>query len=197
MAAIVTHSTDSPGDCALSPRQLSRTRGSVLEQGRDTDLQSDLVFSLESVRSGYGMRTSPTPRVRRKHQSGEHVESAPVVRNSLRSDTICDTARELESPLGQNQVMTGDRLARLSLRFDAISCIVLGLVVALTAPFTAQGVALSTASGSFRAEPGRGLAASQRCGDDLASTRWVLAGSPTDPPFFRRAPVPACAGGSG
>ncbi|MFK3678376.1 hypothetical protein ACI2IP_11645 [Microbacterium sp. NPDC090218] len=40
--------------------------------------------------------------------------------------------------------MTGERLARLSLRFDAIYCVVLGLVVAVTAPFTAQGVALPT-----------------------------------------------------
>lgn len=41
--------------------------------------------------------------------------------------------------------MTGDRLARLSLRFDAIYCIVLGLVVAVAAPFAANGVALSPA----------------------------------------------------
>lgn len=41
--------------------------------------------------------------------------------------------------------MTGDRLAHLSLRFDAIYCIVLGLVVAITAPFAASGVALSPA----------------------------------------------------
>lgn len=37
--------------------------------------------------------------------------------------------------------MTGDRLAQLSLRFDAIYCIALGLVVAVTAPLTAQGLA--------------------------------------------------------
>lgn len=41
--------------------------------------------------------------------------------------------------------MTGDRLAHLSLRFDAIYCIVLGLVVAVTPPFAASGVALSPA----------------------------------------------------
>lgn len=40
--------------------------------------------------------------------------------------------------------MTGDRLAHLSLRFDAIYCIVLGLVVAVTAPTSAQGLGLST-----------------------------------------------------
>ncbi len=40
--------------------------------------------------------------------------------------------------------MTGDRLARLSLRFDAIYCIAIGLLVTATAPLTAQGVALST-----------------------------------------------------
>ncbi|GGD70032.1 hypothetical protein [Microbacterium murale] len=39
--------------------------------------------------------------------------------------------------------MTGGRLARLSLRFDAIYCLVVGLVVAGTAPLTANGVALS------------------------------------------------------
>lgn len=38
--------------------------------------------------------------------------------------------------------MSGDRLAHLSLRFDAIYCIVLGLVVAGTAPLAARGVAL-------------------------------------------------------
>ncbi|MGV2985060.1 hypothetical protein ACNPNP_15275 [Microbacterium sp. AGC85] len=41
--------------------------------------------------------------------------------------------------------MTGDRLARLSLRFDAIYCIALGLVVAVTAPFAANAVALPPA----------------------------------------------------
>jgi hypothetical protein len=41
--------------------------------------------------------------------------------------------------------MTGGRLARLSLRFDAIYCIVLGVAVAVTAPFIATGVALSPA----------------------------------------------------
>lgn len=39
--------------------------------------------------------------------------------------------------------MSGDRLAHLSLRFDAIYCVVLGLVVAGTAPLAARGVALS------------------------------------------------------
>lgn len=41
--------------------------------------------------------------------------------------------------------MTGDRLARLSLRFDAVYCIVLGLVVAVTTPFTTSGLALPPA----------------------------------------------------
>lgn len=41
--------------------------------------------------------------------------------------------------------MTGDRLAYLSLRFDAIYCIILGLVVAVTAPFAANAVALPPA----------------------------------------------------
>lgn len=38
--------------------------------------------------------------------------------------------------------MTGDRLAYLSLRFDAIYCAVLGLVVAVTTPLTTQAAAL-------------------------------------------------------
>ncbi|WP_053352276.1 hypothetical protein [Leucobacter musarum] len=38
--------------------------------------------------------------------------------------------------------MTGHRLARLSLRIDAIYCIALGVLVAATAPFTAGSVAL-------------------------------------------------------
>ncbi|MGL4338929.1 MAG: hypothetical protein ACRCSP_00685 [Rhodoglobus sp.] len=43
--------------------------------------------------------------------------------------------------------MRGDRLAHLSLRFDAIYCLALGLIVAVTSPFTvtAGGVALSPA----------------------------------------------------
>lgn len=37
--------------------------------------------------------------------------------------------------------MTGDQLARLSLRVDAIYCIVLGLLIAVTAPIASSGVA--------------------------------------------------------
>jgi hypothetical protein len=54
-----------------------------------------------------------------------------------RSQTI-----DFGTPVGHNGFMTGDRLAQLSLRFDAIYCIAIGLVVAATAPLTTEGVAL-------------------------------------------------------
>lgn len=45
----------------------------------------------------------------------------------------------------QNRYMTGDRLARLSLRVDAIYCIVLGLLIAVTAPIASSGEAVPPA----------------------------------------------------
>lgn len=39
--------------------------------------------------------------------------------------------------------MTGERIARVSLRIDAVYCVVLGLLIAASAPLTSDSVALS------------------------------------------------------
>ncbi len=42
----------------------------------------------------------------------------------------------------QNRLMTGDRLARASLRLDAIYCVALGILVGIAAPFATNPVGL-------------------------------------------------------